>query len=193
MTSGSLHNWYNSLFNQIRHFPFTFIGPYILLRAFLSNVLILFSSLLLIAQFSHPYNNAGFINVLYSLSLVLILVQCEFSCFLSQSQQVDSNKCVSFYTSTLLTTWCWSSRYITLNVCTHNDWQAQSDLPVIGTVLSSFRASRKSLKIFRALTVLRDELLKEVRVDCEEYLEHKNTLCGTEWFIGLIVGTNVMT
>jgi hypothetical protein len=50
---------------------------------------------------------------------------------------------------------------------------------VADTVLSSFNASRRSLKIFTAFTVLRDELLKEVGVDCEEYLEHKNTLCGT--------------
>ena len=61
-------------------------------------------------------------------------------------------------------------------------------------VLSSFCASRSSLKIFTALTVLRDELLKEVGVDCEEFLEHKNTLCGTnEGFIVLIMGTNTLT
>jgi len=48
-----------------------------------------------------------------------------------------------------------------------------------------------SLEIFKALTVLRDELLKEVGVDCEEYLEHKNKLCGiSEEFIVLIMGTN---
>lgn len=38
---------------------------------------------------------------------------------------------------------------------------------------------REMFEIFTALTVLRDELLKEVVVYCEEYLEHKNKLCGT--------------
>jgi len=50
------------------------------------------------------------------------------------------------------------------------------------------------LKFFKALAVSRDELLKVIGVDCEEYLDHKNTLCGiSERFIVLIVGTNMLT
>jgi len=51
-----------------------------------------------------------------------------------------------------------------------------------------------SLEVFKALTVSRDELLKVIGVDCEEYLEHKNKRCGiSERFIVLIMGTNTLT
>ena len=79
----TLYNWYNSSLYLLLHSPFTFIGPYTPLKSFLSNTIILFSSLVLIAQVSHPYNKTGLNNILYSVSLVLILVQGDVSCFLS--------------------------------------------------------------------------------------------------------------
>jgi len=36
--SGSSYNWYYSKLYQIRHSPFPFVGPYVLLNTFLSNV-----------------------------------------------------------------------------------------------------------------------------------------------------------
>ena len=68
-------NLYNSLLHLVRQSPFTFIGSHILLKTFLSNILTLLSSLLLIAQVSHPYSKHGLIFVLYSFSSVFILVQ----------------------------------------------------------------------------------------------------------------------
>jgi hypothetical protein len=52
--------------------PFTAIGRYILLKLFLSNVLILFSSHLLIAQVSHTFSKTCLFEVLHTLVLVMV-------------------------------------------------------------------------------------------------------------------------
>ena len=80
--SQSVNNEYNSLLYLIRQVPFSFTGPNIFLRTFLSKILSSSSLLFVSVQHSLPYVRTDLKRVLYMVSLVLRFRYCDFNILL---------------------------------------------------------------------------------------------------------------